>query len=115
MRRRKKSKAPQEPMQLSMDFDGTSIMEDEPKETIAVDTQERDLFNELTGKSSSTKIVKVSIPVESTFDVSQGLREAKSIWEEHRTQMEVEFDCRHLELVNAYVSSRELTIFEPQE
>jgi hypothetical protein len=115
MRRRKKSKAPQEPMQLSMDFDGTSIMEDEPKETIEIDLQERKLFNELTGKSNSTKIVKVSIPVESTFDVSQGLREAKSIWEEQRTQIEVEFDCRHLELANEYVSSREPTIFEPQE
>jgi len=115
MRRRKKSKAIPEPIQLSMDFEGTTIVEDGPKETIAVDMQERELSDELTGKSKATKRVKVIVPVESTFDVSQGLREAKTFWEKHRTQMEVEFDCRHLELVSAYVSSREPTIFEPQE
>src|SRR5258708_38830896 len=98
MRRRKKSRATSDPVQLSMDFEGASIMENGPKETIAVNMQERELLDEPTGKSSPTKIVKVTVPVESTFDVSQGLREAKTSWEEHRAQMEVEFDCLHLEL-----------------
>lgn len=58
--------------------------------------------------------LKVYVPVETTFDVSQGLREAITFWYTHKSPMDVVFDCRHLELAEAYVSGNR-EAFEPEE
>src|SRR5579859_5256486 len=64
--------------------------------------------------SSSKEILKFSVPVETTFDVSQGLREVITFWHTHRSPMDIFFDCRHLELAEAYVSGSS-EVFEPEE
>jgi hypothetical protein len=54
------------------------------------------------------------IPVETTFDVSQGMREVLTFWEEQKTAFHVVFDCRHLELAEAYVVGAS-EVFDPIE
>lgn len=115
MGRRKKAQASTDAIQLSLALESSSASIDEPVATRAGYVQEKELFNKLPGQAQSTKVVRVTVPVESTFDVSQGLREVKTFWHEHRQPVEVVFDCRHLELVDAYVSSRDRRIFEPDE
>jgi hypothetical protein len=115
MGRRKKSRASPGAAQLSMAFEDSTVLEDGYGETTVMNMQETKEFNAQIRESNSVDTLKVVIPVETTFDVSQGLREVKTFWEEHHAQMEVVFDCRHLELASAYVSSREPNIFEPQE
>jgi hypothetical protein len=115
MGRRKKSRASPDAAQLSIVFEDSIGSEDGHGETAAVNMQETEVFDAQIRNSDSVDTLKVVVPVETTFDVSQGLREVKAFWEEHHAQLEVVFDCRHLELANAYVSSREPNIFEPEE
>ena len=115
MGRRKKSRASPDAVQLSMVFEDSIVSAGGHGKTAAVNMQETEVFDAQIRKLDSVDTLKVVVPVETTFDVSQGLREVKTFWEEHHTQMEVLFDYRHLELASAYVSSREPNIFEPQE
>jgi hypothetical protein len=56
---------------------------------------------------------KVVIPVETTFDVSQGIREAKMFAKDNNyNPISVEFNAHHLELAEKYISSKN---YEPTE
>jgi len=60
-------------------------------------------------QSASGTLPTVVVPVETAFDVSQGMREVFTFWEEQKTSFHVVFDCRHLELAEAYmVGEREV-------
>src|SRR5260370_26704004 len=56
----------------------------------------------------------VVIPVETTFDVSQGMREVLTFWEEQKTAFHIIFNCRHLELAESYVVG-ESEVFDSAE
>ena len=70
-------------------------------------------FDELSPSASST-LPTVIVPVETTFDVSQGMREVLTFWEEQKTAFHIVFDCRHLELAEAYIVG-EREVFDPTE
>src|SRR6266568_8020434 len=64
--------------------------------------------------SDSSSLPAVVVPVETTFDVSQGMREVFTFWEEQKTAFHIVFNCRHLELAEAYVVG-ESEVFDPAE
>jgi hypothetical protein len=64
--------------------------------------------------SAFSSLPTVVIPVETTFDVSQGMREGLTFWEEQKTAFHIIFNCRHLELAESYVVG-ESEVFDSAE
>ncbi len=89
MRKRKPAKPPPGFVQLTLDFGESS-------------------------PSASSSLPTVVVPVETTFDVSQGMREVFTFWEEQKAAFHIVFDCRHLELAEAYVVG-ESEVFDSDE
>ena len=114
MRRKKVASALIDAIQLPMNFEGAKTEETRNEETVRIKVHEPKL-SEAFPQAEKREGPRILVPVETTFDASQGIREVKMFWNEHRVPVEVVFDCRHLELADSYVSSRDRALFDPQE
>lgn len=114
MRRKKVASALGDAIQIPMRFEETESVETRDGASSPPTVREL-MLSEAFSQAERRDAPQILVPVETTFDASQGIREVKMFWNKHLVPVEVIFDCRHLELADAYVSSRETLIFEPQE